>query len=211
MAVMNLLQLLLYLALLALITRPLGSYLARVFAGERTRLDPVLRPVERVIYRLCGIDPQQEMRWTTYTVTMLLFNFAGLLLLYAMLRLQHLLPWNPQHIAAMKPDLSFNTAVSFTTNTNWQAYSGETAVTYFTQMAGLAWHNFASAATGLALAVEKYSPAQPDRYIKSIVRALGYLDDVEDDPALPVPRKVIADYWMKRQRSLMKHIAMFGG
>jgi K+-transporting ATPase ATPase A chain len=153
MPVMDLLQLLLYLALLLLITKPLGAYMARVFAGERTWLDPVLRPVERLIYRLCGIDPQREMRWTTYTVTMLLFNFVGLLLLYAILRLQHVLPWNPQHLSAVRPDLSFSTAVSFATNTNWQNYPGETTVSYFTQMAGLAWHNFVSAATGLALAI----------------------------------------------------------
>ena len=153
MPVMDLLQLLLYLALLLLITKPLGAYMARVFAGERTWLDPVLGPVERLIYRLCGINPQQEMRWTTYTVTMLLFNFVGLLLLYAILRLQHLLPWNPQHLAAVRPDLSFSTAVSFATNTNWQNYPGETTVSYFTQMAGLAWPNFVSAATGLALAI----------------------------------------------------------
>jgi len=149
----DLVQLLLFFALLLLLVKPLGAYMARVFAGERTFLDPVLRPLERAIYRLCGVDPGHEMRWTTYTATMLLFNFAGLLLLYLILRLQHLLPWNPQHLAAMRPDLAFNTAVSFATNTNWQAYSGETAVTYFTQMVGLAWHNFVSAATGLALAI----------------------------------------------------------
>ena len=153
MAALDLAQLLLYVALLLLITKPMGAYLARVFAGEPTLLDTVLRPVERLIYRFCGIDPHQEMRWTTYTVTMLLFNFVGLLLLYAILRLQHLLPWNPQHIAPMRPDLAFNTAVSFATNTNWQAYAGETTVSYFTQMVGLAWHNFVSAATGIALAI----------------------------------------------------------
>ncbi len=153
MAMVDLAQLLLYVALLLLVTKPLGAYMARVFGGERTLLDPVLRPIERLIYRFCGIDPHQEMRWTTYTVTMLLFNFVGLLSLYTILRLQHLLPWNSQHIVAMKPDLSFNTAVSFATNTNWQAYPGETAVTYFTQMAGLAWQNFVSAATGIALAI----------------------------------------------------------
>jgi potassium-transporting ATPase potassium-binding subunit len=149
----DLTQLLLFFLLLILITKPLGAYLARVFAGERTRLDRVLRPLERLIYRLCGIDPAREMAWTTYTVTMLLFNFAGLVLLYLMLRLQHLLPLNPQHLPALRPDLAFNTAVSFATNTNWQAYAGEATVSYLTQMAGLAWHNFVSAATGLALAV----------------------------------------------------------
>jgi len=153
MPVTDLLQLLLFLALLLLITRPLGAYMARVFAGERTLLDPVLRPVERLIYRLCGIDPTQEMRWTTYTVTMLLFSFAGLVLLYAILRLQHFLPWNPQHLAGMRPDTAFSTAVSFATNTNWQNYPGETSVSYFTQMVGLTWHNFVSAAAGIALAI----------------------------------------------------------
>jgi K+-transporting ATPase ATPase A chain len=153
MPVMDLLQLLLYLAVLILITKPLGAYMARVFAGERTWLDPVLGPVERLTYRLCGINPNQEMGWTTYTVTMLLFNFVGLLLLYAILRFQHLLPWNPQRLAAVRPDLSFNTAVSFVTNTNWQNYRGEATVSYFAQMAGLAWHNFVSAATGMALAI----------------------------------------------------------
>jgi K+-transporting ATPase ATPase A chain len=153
MNAISFLQLVLFLALLVLVTKPLGRYLARVFAGERTLLSPVLGPVERLIYRLCGIDPTREMRWTTYTVTMLLFNFCGLALLYLMLRLQQFHPWNPQHFKGMRPDLAFNTAVSFTTNTNWQAYAGESTVSYFTQMAGLAWHNFVSAATGIALAI----------------------------------------------------------
>jgi K+-transporting ATPase ATPase A chain len=153
MSTADLLQLLLFLALLVLLTRPLGRYMARVFSGERTLLTPALGPVERVIYRLCRIDPTREMRWTTYTVTMLLFNFCGLFLLYLILRLQQFHPWNPQRFQGMSPDLAFNTAVSFTTNTNWQAYAGESTATYFTQMVGLAWHNFVSAATGIALAI----------------------------------------------------------
>jgi len=153
MSAIGLLQLLLFFALVVLVTKPLGRYMARVFAGERTFLTPILGPLERLIYRLCGIEPTHEMRWITYTITMLLFNFCGLLLLYLMLRLQQLHPWNPQHFRGMRPDLAFNTAVSFSTNTNWQNYSGESTVTYFTQMAGLAWHNFVSAATGIALAI----------------------------------------------------------
>ena len=150
---MGTLQIAIYLALLILLTKPLGVYIARVFSRERTLLDPVLRPVENLIYRLCGVDPDREMRWTTYTVTMLLFNFAGLLILYVMLRLQQFHPFNAAHAPAMSPDLAFNTSVSFTTNTNWQAYAGETSASYFSQMAGFAWHNFISAATGLALAI----------------------------------------------------------
>jgi len=153
MTTANLLQLLLFCTLVVVVTKPLGRYMARVFAGERTLLTPVVRPLEHVIYRLCRIDPTHEMRWTTYTITMLLFNFCGLFLLYLMLRLQQFHPWNPQHFKGMPPDLALNTAVSFTTNTNWQAYAGESTVSYLTQMAGLAWHNFVSAATGIALAI----------------------------------------------------------
>ncbi len=134
-------------------TKPLGIYMARVFAGERTLLSPVLGPVERVIYRVCGVDPAVEQRWTAYTVGMLLFNVAGLVLLYFILRLQNVLPLNPQGLDALKPDLAFNTAVSFITNTNWQSYSGESTMSNFSQMLGLAVHNFTSAATGIAIAI----------------------------------------------------------
>jgi K+-transporting ATPase ATPase A chain len=147
------LQIALYLGLVVVFIKPLGLYMARVFNGERTFLDPVLRPVERLIYRVSGVDPRQEQHWTTYTAAMLLFNLAGLLLLYAMQRLQHVLPLNPQGFDLVAPDLAFNTAVSFTSNTNWQAYSGESTMSYFVQMAGLAFHNFASAATGIVLAI----------------------------------------------------------
>ncbi|HEU5431966.1 MAG TPA: potassium-transporting ATPase subunit KdpA [Thermomicrobiales bacterium] len=132
---------------------PLGGFMARLFAGERVLLSPLLRPVERAVYRLTGVDAAAEMRWTTYAVALLLFNAGGLLLTYAILRLQAILPFNPQHLGPVEPRLAFNTAVSFTTNTNWQAYAPETTMSYFSQMVGLAVHNFTSAATGIAIAV----------------------------------------------------------
>jgi K+-transporting ATPase ATPase A chain len=135
------------------ITKPMGVFMARVFSGERTFLDPLMRPIERLLYRVTGVDEKQEMRWTEYAVAMLLFSCASMILLYAIQRVQHWLPWNPQGMANVAPDLAFNTAASFTTNTNWQNYSGEAVMSYFTQMAGLAYHNFMSAATGIALAI----------------------------------------------------------
>ena len=111
--------------------------MARVFRRERTLLDPVLQPVEKAIYTVCGVDPQREMKWTTYTATMLIFSMVCLFMLYIILRIQHTLPWNAAHAASMDPMLAFNTAVSFVTNTNWQAYTGESAASYFTQMVGL--------------------------------------------------------------------------
>ena len=148
------LQIFVFLALVLAVTKPLGIFMARVFSGERTFLDPVLRPVERLLYRLTGVDETREMRWTEYAISMLLFSSVSMLLLYVIQRIQGLLPFNPQHLAAVTPQhLAFNTAASFTTNTNWQAYSGETTMSYFTQMAGLAFHNFASAATGIVLAI----------------------------------------------------------
>ena len=143
----------LFFVLLLAITKPLGVYMARVFSGEKTFMDPLLRPVERLLYRLTGVDEQHEMRWTEYAIAMLLLSGASMILLYAIERLQYWLPWNPQHFVNVAPDLAFNTAASFTTNTNWQAYSGETTMSYFTQMAGLAYHNFLSAAVGIALAI----------------------------------------------------------
>jgi K+-transporting ATPase ATPase A chain len=127
--------------------------MARVFAGEPTRLDPILRPLERAIYRVCGVHPGTEQTWVEYAISMLLFSAAGMLLLYAMQRLQQLLPFNPQGLGGVAPDLAFNTAASFTTNTNWQAYGGESTMSYLTQMAGLAYHNFVSAAAGIAVAI----------------------------------------------------------
>jgi potassium-transporting ATPase potassium-binding subunit len=127
--------------------------MARVFAGERTFMDPVLRPIERLIYRVCGIHPATEMSWWEYTISMLFFSLAGMISLYAIERLQQILPFNPQSMAAVPPDLAFNTAASFVTNTNWQAYGGESTMSYLTQMAGLAFHNFVSAAAGIAIAI----------------------------------------------------------
>jgi len=147
-------QILLYLLIIFLITKPTGKYLTRVFAGKRTFLDPLLRPLERLLYRLTRVDEKREMRWTEYAIAMLLFSLVSMLLLYALERLQQFLPFDPQHFSAVTPaHLAFNTAASFTTNTNWQAYSGETTMSYFTQMAGLAYHNFMSAAVGIVLAI----------------------------------------------------------
>lgn len=146
-------QILLFFAIIFAATKPLGLFMARVFSGERTFLHPVLRPVERLIYRLTRVDQEREMKWTEYAISMLLFSAISMLVLYFIQRVQTLLPWNPQKLAAVGPDLAFNTAASFTTNTNWQNYAGETTMSYFTQMAGLAYHNFTSAAVGIALAI----------------------------------------------------------
>ena len=135
------------------VTPPLGRYMTRVFKRDRTWLDPLLRPLERLIYRATGADEAREMRWTEYASAMLLFSGVSMVVLYGILRLQNGLPWNPQGLPAVAPDLAFNTAASFTTNTNWQAYAGETTMSYLAQMAGLAYHNFVSAATGIALAI----------------------------------------------------------
>src|SRR5271165_2961422 len=148
------LQIVIFLALILAVTKPMGVFMTRVFNRERTFMDPVLRPIERLLYRLTGVDENHEMRWTEYAFAMLLFSAAAMLLLYLMQRVQGHLPFNPQKFAGVTPEhLAFNTAASFTTNTNWQAYSGESTMSYFTQMAGLAYHNFVSAATGIALAI----------------------------------------------------------
>ena len=147
------LELVLYLALIVAVTPILGGYMKRVFSNERTLLDPVLRPLERGIYRLCRVDAAKDQTWIDWTVSMLAVNAASLFLLYGFQRLQHVLPLNPNHFGPVSPDSSFNTAVSFTTNTNWQGYSGETTMSHFTQMVGLAFHNFLSAATGIAIAI----------------------------------------------------------
>jgi K+-transporting ATPase ATPase A chain len=148
------LQIGLYLLLILAVTKPLGVFMTRVFSREKTFLDPVLRPIERLIYRTTGVDEKHEMAWTEYAATMLLFSLVSMLLLYAIQRVQGFLPLNPQKFGAVTPpNLAWNTAASFTTNTNWQAYSGETTMSYLTQMMGLAYHNFVSAATGIALAI----------------------------------------------------------
>ncbi len=147
------LQVGIFLAIVTAVSVPLGLYMARVFAHEPAFLDPLLEPIERLIYRVCRVRPGAEMTWAEYAVSMLLFSMIGMLVLYAMQRLQALLPLNPQKFAGVAPDLAFNTAASFTTNTNWQAYGGETTMSYLTQMAGLAFHNFVSAAAGIAIAI----------------------------------------------------------
>jgi potassium-transporting ATPase potassium-binding subunit len=150
------LQIAIYIAIIAAITVPLGGYMTRVFAGERTFLSPVLRPAETMLYRLSGVDPAREQNWIIYTVGMLLFNLVAFLTLYLLMRLQGALPFNPlnpQGFPGVAPDLALNTAISFTTNTNWQNYGGEGTMSYLVQMAGLTVHNFVSAATGIAIAV----------------------------------------------------------
>jgi potassium-transporting ATPase potassium-binding subunit len=147
------LQILVFFVIILAITKPLGVFMTHVFNREKTFLDPVLRPVERLIYKLTGVNEQREMRWTEYAIAMLLFSVASMIVLYLMQRLQGFLPFNPQGFGAITPDSSFNTAASFTTNTNWQGYSGEVVMSYLTQMAGLAYHNFVSAAVGIALAI----------------------------------------------------------
>ena len=147
------LQIGLFFAVVLLVAKPVGTYLYRVYERKSTWLDRVLRPIEKLIYRVCGVDETKEMRWTEYGVAMLLFSGVSLLLLYLIERVQVWLPWNPQKLANVAPDLAWNTAVSFTTNTNWQAYTPETTMSYLTQMAGLAYHNCVSAAVGIAVAV----------------------------------------------------------
>ena len=146
-------QIALYFLLIVLIARPLGIYMANVFERRKTFLDPVLVPIERILYRLTGVEADKEMRWTEYGIAMLLFSLVSMLVLYLIERVQTWLPWNPQHLPNVPAVLALNTAASFTTNTNWQAYVPEATMTYLTQMAGLAYHNFASAAVGIALAI----------------------------------------------------------
>src|SRR5215469_2422791 len=146
-------QILLFLCVIFLITRPLGAFISRVFNHEKTFLDPVMRPLEKLIYRLIGVDETREMRWTEYAIAMLLYSVVSLLVLYVIERTQQWLFLNPQKLAAVPADVALNTAVSFTTNTNWQSYTPETTMSYLTQMAGLSYHNFTSAAVGIAMAV----------------------------------------------------------
>ena len=146
-------QIFLFLGVILLLTKPVGVFLFRVFERKKTFLDPVLRPIERLVYRVCGVDESKEMDWKGYGAAMLVFSGASLLLTYVIERTQQWLPWNPQKLTNVAPDLAWNTAASFTTNTNWQSYAPETTMSYFTQMAGLAYHNFISAAVGIALAV----------------------------------------------------------
>jgi potassium-transporting ATPase potassium-binding subunit len=147
------LQFAVFFAVVLLLMRPLGLYIARVLEGQKTFLDPILRPIERLLYRVCGIRAEQEMNWQQYSVAMLIFSLVSMLLTYLIERVQAVLPWNPQHLAGVAPAAAFNTAASFTTNTNWQVYTPETTMSYFTQMVGLTYHNFLSAAIGIAVAV----------------------------------------------------------
>ena len=151
MTLNGILQIAFYLVVLVLAVKPLGIFMARVYQRERTFLDPVFGPLERFIYRLAGINPDEEFDWKENAIAMLVFNFAGLLVVYALQRLQQFFPLNPQSMTAVSPDSSFNTAVSFATNTNWQGYGGETTMSYLTQMLALTVQNFVSAATGMAI------------------------------------------------------------
>jgi potassium-transporting ATPase potassium-binding subunit len=153
MNALGVLQILLYLVVLVVLVKPLGTFMAKVYEGERTFLTPVLGPSEQGIYRLAGIKPSVESNWKRYALAVLLFNFIGFIVVYLLQRLQGVLPMNPQGFAAVSPDSSFNTAVSFATNTNWQGYGGEATMSYLTQMLGLAVQNFVSAASGMAVLV----------------------------------------------------------
>jgi potassium-transporting ATPase potassium-binding subunit len=147
------LQLIIYMLVLIALARPLGGFMARVYQGEKTFLDPLLRPLEKFIYRLSGVHPDEEMNWKVYALTMMIFNVLGLLVVYLLQRLQGSLPLNPQGFGAVSPDSSWNTAVSFATNTNWQGYGGETTMSYLSQMLALTTQNFVSAATGMAILI----------------------------------------------------------
>jgi len=168
-----------FLLVILAITKPLGIFMARVFNREKTFLDFPLRPIERLVYRLTGVREEHEMRWSEYGVAMLLFSAASMLLLYVMERTQHWLLFNPQTLANVAPDLAWNTAASFTTNTNWQSYTPETTMSYLTQMAGLAYHNFASAAVGIALAI-------------ALIRGIARRE-----------AKTIGNFWVDLTRSLL--------
>jgi len=175
------LQIFLFFAAVLAVAKPAGLFMTKVFSRERTWLDPVLRPVEKLLYKLTGVNEDHEMRWTEYSIAMLLFSAASMLVLYLLERTQHWFPHavNPQKLGAVAPDLAFNTAASFTTNTNWQFYSGENTMAYLTQMAGLAYHNFVSAAVGIALAVA---------FIRGIARR---------------EKETIGNFWVDMTRSVL--------
>src|SRR6266540_5932095 len=153
MSVNGWVQILIFFLVILAVTKPLGIYLFRVFEGDQQPLPRFFGPIERGLYRLCGVNPREQQTWTDYTFALLLFSALTLLVTYAIERLQHVLPLNPQQFGPVPADLAFNTAVSFTTNTNWQNYAGESTMSYLTQMAGLAWHNFISAAAGICVAL----------------------------------------------------------
>ena len=179
MTISALLQIVFYLFVLLILVKPLGLFMARVYQRERTFLDPILRPIERWIYKLSGIDPEQEMNWKTYAFALLLFNLLGFFVVYALQRVQGFLPLNPQNLGPVAPDLAFNTAVSFASNTNWQSYGGETTLSYFTQMFGLTVQNFLSAATGMAVLIA---------FIRGLVRHTT---------------QIIGNFWVDMTRSVL--------
>lgn len=172
-------QVFIYFACLVLLVKPLGAYMARVYERKTTFLDRILRPIEELVYRSAGVDPDQEMDWKTYALAMLVGNMIGMLLLYGLLRLQGFLPLNPQKLGAVSPDLAFHTAISFVSNTNWQNYGGEMALSYLTQMLGMTVQNFISAATGMAILVA---------LIRGIVRSSA---------------RTIGNYWVDLTRGLL--------
>ncbi len=173
------LQILLFCGIVLALIKPLGSYMTRVFSGERTFLSPVLAPVERVLYAAAGTSEREEQHWTSYAIAMLMFNLLGVFVLYALMRFQAVLPYNPAGMSAVGPELSFNTAVSFVTNTNWQNYGGESTMSYLTQMAGLTVQNFVSAATGIAIALA---------FIRAFSRASG---------------KAVGNFWVDMVRATL--------
>jgi K+-transporting ATPase ATPase A chain len=196
MTFLGILQFVLILGALLLTTKPLGSYMSRVMAGERTFLSPLFSGLEKWIYRLSGVDPGEEMSWQTYCSSVLLFSLAGAVILYVQLRLQDRLPLNRAGMGPLAPDLAFNTAVSFLTNTNWQSYSGESTMTYLSQMAGLAYHNFASAATGIAVAV-----AVVRGFARTTVSTLGnfWADLVRTTLYLLIPISIVGGLFLVSQ------------
>ena len=178
MTIYGWLQVAVYFAVLIALTKPVGLYLARVFSGEKTFATPLIGPIEKTIYRVCRIDPEREMSATTYIIALLAFSAVGLAWLYIVLRTQKFLPLNPQGFDNLSPDNAWNAAVSFLTNTNWQFYSGESTMSYFSQMAGLAWHNFVSAAAGLAVAI-------------AVIRGVTRTD-----------RKAVGNFWVDMTRAI---------
>jgi K+-transporting ATPase ATPase A chain len=174
-------QLLIFLGLLLAAVKPLGLYMARVFEGKPCGLDRLFGPAERMTYRVAGINPAREMTWREYAVAVLLFNAVGFVALYALLRLQGLLPFNPQSFAAASPDLAFNTAASFISNTNWQSYGGESTLSYLTQFLGLGVQNFVSAATGMAVlaaltrGIARHSASTIGNFWTDLVRSTIYV------------------------------------
>ncbi len=153
MTTLGWMQIILFSVAIFALTKPMGVFMYRIFEGHEQPLPRLFGGLERLLYRLCGVDPAKEQTWQTYTFGLLVFSALGVVVTYAIERLQHVLPFNPQGLPAVGDALAFNTAASFTTNTNWQSYVGEATMSYFTQMAGLAWHNFTSAAAGIAVAL----------------------------------------------------------